>query len=166
MTRQIYYLSLGGNQGDKKQIFNDTLIMISQKIGEITNKSSIYETEPWGFETENLFWNQVIQVESNKTPQVVLETALNIEKELGRIRKGKGYASRPMDIDILFVDSQIINTQSLIVPHPLIHERSFVLTPLAEIAPNLIHPKLKKNINSLLSACKDKCNVIKKPTED
>jgi 2-amino-4-hydroxy-6-hydroxymethyldihydropteridine diphosphokinase len=160
-----FYLCLGGNQGDKAQLFSDAIAEIENRVGELVEASSIYETEAWGFESDELFWNQVVVVRSSAEPHLVLKTVLEIEKDLGRVRKGKGYASRPMDIDILFIDDEQINTTDLIVPHPLLQERRFVLEPLAEIAATKVHPVLKKEITILLQECADSCKVVKKTTE-
>lgn len=160
-----FYLCLGGNQGDKTQLFTDALSLIEENVGCITQSSSIFETEAWGFNTDDLFWNQVIVVNCDKQPHAVLKIVLDIEKQLGRVRAGQGYASRPMDIDILLIDNEIINTADLTVPHPLMQQRRFVLEPLTEIAPNTIHPVLNKTTAQLLTLCDDVCQVTKKTTE-
>lgn len=153
------FLSLGSNIGDRKHSISTASGSINNTIGKIINSSSFYETEPWGFNDENFFLNQCIIVETTLTPENVLKELLAIEKKMGRTREGKGYASRIIDLDILFYDGMISETPQLIIPHPVLHKRRFVLMPLAEIAPEMIHPVFKKTIHQLLEECDDKMNV-------
>ena len=155
------YILLGGNLGDKKRIFSDVSTLLNDRLGKITSQSVIYETEPWGFESPDLFWNQVLELSINLSPEEVLIQTQQIETELGRIRKGNQYSSRLIDIDILFYGDQIINQENLTVPHPRIQERKFVLIPLCEIAPELIHPVLRKSIRQLLVESTDPLKVEK-----
>lgn len=155
------YLLLGGNLGDKRKIFSEAIGLLSNRVGEITTRSSIYETEPWGFESNDLFWNQVIEIATSLSPEEVLNQTQQIELELGRIRKANQYDSRLIDIDILFFDDLILNRENLILPHPRIQERKFALVPLCEIAPNLIHPVLLKSISQILEECNDPLKVEK-----
>lgn len=155
------FLLLGGNLGDKKQVFDKTLQKVTSRLGQISCKSGVYETEPWGFESDNLFWNQVVLVETSLKPVEILEEVKQIEKELGRVRHSKRYASRVIDLDLLFYDALILRTPSLELPHPRIAERRFVLAPLNEIAPGFIHPVLKKTVANLLSECPDQLKVRK-----
>jgi 2-amino-4-hydroxy-6-hydroxymethyldihydropteridine diphosphokinase len=135
--------------------------MLSQQVGTITNQSAIYETEPWGFESTDIFWNQAIEISTDLSPEEVLQQTQQIEQALGRIRKANQYNSRTIDIDILFYDDQIIQTKNLVVPHPRIQERKFALAPLSEINPELIHPIFLKNIQQLLEECTDPLKVEK-----
>lgn len=153
------YLLLGGNLGDKPAIFAAAQEKLRSQLGNITSKSAIYETEPWGFESDDLFWNQVLEVDTRLSPGEVLEQTQLIEKELGRIRHKNRYESRLIDIDILFYGERVIQQKDLIIPHPRIQERKFTLAPLCEIAPNLVHPVLKKTIKQLLEECTDKLRV-------
>lgn len=155
------YILLGGNLGDKKRIFSDVSTLLNDRLGKITSQSAIYETEPWGFESPDLFWNQVLELSINLSPEEVLIQTQQIEIELGRIRKGNQYSSRLIDIDILFYGDQIINQENLTVPHPRIQERKFALIPLCEIAPELIHPVLRKSIRQLLVESTDPLKVEK-----
>lgn len=157
------FLLLGGNIGDKKQVFANTLKLIQADIGEIKIKSSIYETEPWGFESSDLFWNQAILVETSLNPMTVLQKIHDIESNLGRIRKKVQYTSRVIDVDLLFYDDLILQTSTLEIPHPRMSERRFVLEPLAEIAEDWEHPKLRKTIQQLLNECSDQLRVNKLP---
>jgi 2-amino-4-hydroxy-6-hydroxymethyldihydropteridine diphosphokinase len=153
------YLLLGGNLGDKTKVFSDAQTRLHDRVGKITAQSALYETEPWGFESENLFWNQALEIITSLSPQEILRQTQQIELELGRIRKEDQYSSRVIDIDILFIDNQIISQSNLIVPHPRIQERKFALVPLCEIAPELIHPVFQKSIRQLLDECADQLKV-------
>lgn len=153
------YLLLGGNLGDKSQAFKETTKLINEKVGKITRQSHIYETEPWGFESSDLFWNQVLELAVLISPQEVLNSTQQIEHQLGRTRAAQHYDSRIIDIDILFYGDQIISLENLTIPHPRIQDRKFALVPLNEIAPDLIHPVLQKSISQLLLECPDQLRV-------
>ena len=153
------YLLLGGNLGDKSQVFKETTKLINEKVGKITRQSHIYETEPWGFESSDLFWNQVLELAVLISPQEVLNSTQQIEHQLGRTRAAQHYDSRIIDIDILFYGDQIISLENLTIPHPRIQDRKFALVPLNGIAPDLIHPVLQKSISQLLLECPDQLRV-------
>lgn len=153
------YLLIGGNLGDRFELFKRARKGIEKEIGELVKKSSIYETAAWGFESENDFLNQVVLVDSDLNPHQLLEKCQLIENQLGRVRKSGHYASRTMDIDILFYNDEIINEPDITIPHPKLHERRFTLEPLNEISPEFIHPKLKKTIAKLLLDCDDQTEV-------
>jgi 2-amino-4-hydroxy-6-hydroxymethyldihydropteridine diphosphokinase len=157
MTR--LYLLLGGNIGDKERIFSEARDSLNNRVGKIRLKSAIYETEPWGFESSDLFWNQALEISTSLSPDEVLSQTQLIEQELGRIRKDSQYSSRVIDIDILFYGDQIIKQANLIIPHPRIQERKFALLPLCEIVPDLIHPAFQKSIRQLLEECSDPLRV-------
>jgi len=152
---------LGSNQGDSKALILKAKQMLEIKLGRCVNASSLYESEAWGFKSETAFLNQVLIYRTIIKPQSILQIALEIEKELGRIRITKGYASRTMDIDLLFYDQEIIQEANLQIPHPRLHLRRFSLEPLAEIMPDFIHPELNKTISDLLKSCKDNSKIIK-----
>lgn len=152
-------LLIGGNQGDRVQLMMQANAMIQKRIGNIAKVSSIYETAPWGFEAEQDFLNMALVVDTNLSVDQVLAEALAIEAELGRIRVGEGYHSRPMDIDLIFYNNDIIDTPHLQIPHPRMHLRRFVLQPLAEIVPQYCHPVLNKTMQELLDDCPDACEV-------
>lgn len=156
---QKLYLLLGGNLGDKKTIFSKVRQRLYELVGQITAESAIYETEPWGFDSADLFWNQALELSTDLQPEEVLERTQQIEHEMGRERKEAQYVSRIIDIDILFFGNQIINKDNLVVPHPRIQERRFVLVPLCEIAPDFIHPIVQKSITELLHECPDQLKV-------
>jgi 2-amino-4-hydroxy-6-hydroxymethyldihydropteridine diphosphokinase len=161
----ITFLSLGTNLGNKESNLDHAIEKIEEYIGRILMYSSIYETEPWGFQAKNEFLNMVLKVETDLIPSELLEKVLNIESLLGRVRANKhytsAYSSRVIDIDILMYDNIIINEPDLKIPHPLMHERKFVLVPLCEIAPDMIHPVLKKSFSSLLEICLDTGEVTR-----
>lgn len=158
---ECLYLLLGGNLGDKKLIFAECCNLLENKIGKIVLKSSIYETEPWGFDSELLFWNQIIKIKCNIEPEKILELTQFCENELGRKRNKEQYSSRLIDIDILFYGKHIINTEILVIPHPLIEQRRFTLVPLCELEPDMIHPISGKKMKNLLEECDDNLKVTK-----
>jgi 2-amino-4-hydroxy-6-hydroxymethyldihydropteridine diphosphokinase len=155
------YLLLGTNLGNK----SDNLALAKEKIRQsgliIINESAIYETAPWGFEHPKSFYNQVISLQTDMATDKLLLIFLNIEKLMGRSRLTGQYEARIIDIDILFYDDVIIQSEFLTIPHPLLQLRRFVLEPLCEIAPTLIHPLLNKTVKELLQECSDKRSVKK-----
>ncbi len=154
------YLGIGGNKGKRVQLLQKAHALIEEKMGVITRTSSIYETAAWGKTNQPNFLNQVLKVETSLDAQACMRACLSIEQELGRTRKQK-WESRTMDIDILFYNTAIINSKNLIVPHPYLHERNFVLAPLNEIAPHFVHPVLRKKIFTLLKTSPDQLEVKK-----
>ena len=155
------YLGLGTNLGDRKRNLLAATEQIKAKIGNVVKSSSVYETAPWGFEADTDFLNMVVEVETKLAPSDVLKMILAIESHLGRERTQDRYSSRIIDIDILFYDDLILEEKSLKIPHRLIHERRFVLAPLNEISPELIHPVLNKSISVLLEQCRDRTKVLR-----
>ena len=153
------YIQLGSNIGARESFIAKSIKQIEKNIGEIIAKSSVFETIPWGNENQNNFLNSVIKIKTPFDAFKVLQKSQEIENNLGRVRLRK-WGERTIDIDILFYNNKIINTKELTVPHPLIQKRKFVLVPLSEIAPNYMHPILKKNISTLLSECKDTQKVL------
>lgn len=145
------YLGLGTNLGDKEKNLRDAIANIEERVGNIHSLSAFYATEPWGFESDNGFLNAAICVESTLSPDELLTLTQQIEREIGRTAKSVNhtYADRLIDIDLLMYNDLILNTPTLTLPHPLMHQRRFVMEPLAEIAPNLIHPLLKKKIQEI-----------------
>ena len=170
--------SMGGNQGDVSQTMDKACDMIAESVGRVCLMSRDYESEPWGFDhpVPN-FLNRCMVVDTELSAREVLENIMQIEKRLGRQRSpvsGKGslqnskseiqnshYSSRPIDIDILFYDSRVIEEEDLTVPHPRMHLRRFVLEPLAELVPSFRHPVLKKSVAELLNECEDEGRVFR-----
>lgn len=118
----------------------------------LVERSSAYTTEPWGFEAEEWFLNELLVVETELEPDVLMDTLLEIEKELGRVRHPgqKGYSSRMVDLDILYYGDRIVNTEKVTIPHPLLHQRKFALMPLCEIIPDFLHPVFNVSQTQLL----------------
>lgn len=156
----LVYLLLGSNQGNKLEYLTQARQKIESKAGIIINVSSLYETQPWGEENQDLFVNQVVLINTTLTPLALLECILAIEQEIGRVRTKK-WMERIIDIDILYYDQLEISQSNLTIPHPLIPNRRFTLVPLVEIAPDYIHPVLKKSNEELLLECKDNLGVNK-----
>ena len=134
------YLGLGSNIGDRRQCIADAIRLISERVGTVLRQSSLIETEPWGFNSENRFLNGVILCETSLTPRQVLKATQKIERALGRRQKSIGtdtdvlvYHDRPIDIDILLYDDLSVDEPDLKIPHPLMYERDFVMIPLSEI---------------------------------
>lgn len=150
------YLLLGSNLGDRLALLQRAKEEISSTAGKICEESSVYESEPWGFHSDNWFLNQVIRIETGFKPIELLNEILKIEKKMGRIRSGeKGYSSRQIDIDILFYNDEIISEENLTIPHPKIPDRMFTLLPLFELNQSLIHPISGKSVSDLIKECPD-----------
>lgn len=145
------YLSLGSNEGDREQLLRSAIDAIGRLIGPVDGISPLVETEPWGFESPHPFVNAALSVETSLPAMDVLERTQTIERQLGRRRKSIAgrYEDRPIDIDLLLYGDLVLTSERLTLPHPLLPERLFVLEPLAEIAPQILHPTLGKTIQTL-----------------
>jgi len=152
-------LLLGSNLGDKKKFLDEAESKIAETIGNITKKSSVYNTEPWGFKHHEYFYNRILIIDTEYTALQVLSSCLTIEKQLGRKRKKGNYEARTIDIDLIFYGNEIIRCNDLTIPHPQMHLRRFVLEPLCEVAPDMIHPLLYRSVVQLLAECTDVSNV-------
>ncbi|NLN31466.1 MAG: 2-amino-4-hydroxy-6-hydroxymethyldihydropteridine diphosphokinase [Bacteroidales bacterium] len=152
---EIVFLGLGTNLGDREENLRKALLLTGEHMGRIIEESSVYETEPRGFTSRISFLNMAVKLETGLDPSGLLGKALMLETMMGRLRKGKGYNSRIIDIDILLFGNRVIETTDLIIPHPRLHERRFVLLPLSGIAADIIHPVLGKSIAELLKECRD-----------
>ena len=157
------FLSLGSNLGNRIFNLQKALELISQHIGVVNHVGALYETEPWGFDSENWFLNTAIELETILNPKELLQKCMWIENILGRKRNmaEAGYSSRPIDIDILFFGNEIINLPNLIIPHEHLHKRKFVLAPLNDIAPQFVHPVKNQSVKTLLENCTDKMRLKK-----
>jgi len=154
------YLLLGSNLQDPKQQLKQAVKTIGKKVGKVMRSSALYETAAWGKTNQPNFLNQVLVLETSLDPFALMNTILEIELEMGRVRNRK-YDARIIDIDILFYGKEIIKAEQLIIPHPMMSERRFVLTPLNELAPRFNHPVYKISIHQMLEECRDKLAVKK-----
>lgn len=148
----ILYVGLGSNQGERGWLMSRALDLLEERIGRIIGRSALYETEPWGFTSEYPFLNAVAALETGLKPFDVLRITQQIEIELGRKQKSRdgGYADRTMDIDLLFYDDLCLDSPILVLPHPLMHLRDFVLRPMVDLAPDFRHPVLQRTMSDLL----------------
>ena len=152
------YILLGSNQGQREMYLQQARTAIAHQCGTVLNTSSVYETAAWGKTDQASFLNQVILVATRLAPEELMQTLLRIE---GRDRTLPKFGPRTIDLDILFYDQLVCHTPGLTLPHPLLQERRFVLTPLAEIAPTKIHPVYRKTVRTLLRQCTDALEVNK-----
>ncbi|MDG7008282.1 MAG: 2-amino-4-hydroxy-6-hydroxymethyldihydropteridine diphosphokinase [Nitrososphaerota archaeon] len=154
-------IALGSNLGDREDSLRRAIVMVGRQMSLI-KMSSVYETEPMYYESQSWFLNCVASVETNLEPRELLERLQAIEREMGR-QRSKRYGPRYIDLDILFYGDEIVSEPGLEIPHPKIAERPFVLVPLNEIRPELVHPVLKKSVSELLDALRTDKKVFKKP---
>ena len=162
---KLVHIALGSNQGDRLGYLQKALIEIHREIGEVIKISSVYETPAWGFEG-NAFLNACAAVLSRCSPEDILKNLLEIETSLGRQRAaGKRYRNRTIDLDILLLEEDVIASEELVIPHPEMEKRGFVLLPLADIAPEVKHPVWKQKIKELLKTSKDNSEIHRIPEE-
>ena len=156
------YILFGSNQGNKKALLEKACTLINNRCGMLVERSSAYTTEPWGFEADEWFLNELLVVETDLEPDILMDALLEIETELGRVRhpETEGYCSRTVDLDILYYGDRIINTSKVTVPHPRLHLRKFALMPLCEIIPDFLHPTLNISQQQLLERCPDSSTTI------
>lgn len=144
------YIALGSNLGNKRRNLVTAAALLAERAGEVGAISSFYETEPWGFESEHSFLNAALMLETTLAPLDLLRLTQEVERELGRTAKSDSvYHDRLIDIDLLLYGEEVINQPGLQIPHPLMHRRAFVMTPMAEIAPAVVHPVLGKTMKVL-----------------
>ncbi len=154
----IIYISLGSNKDEPRKQLLKAKELIAEQIGRIREVSDVYVTKAWGNKKQPDFLNQVMEVETHLHPIVLIKKLLGIELEMGRKRKEK-WGARIIDLDLLFYDDCIIRMKNLIVPHPRLHERNFVLFPMLELKPDYLHPEFWQTIRELLGWCQDDLEV-------
>jgi len=159
------YIGIGSNLGNKNTNIKKSIKLLKEKC-EVTKISSLYETEPIGYKAQDYFLNCVVKIRTNFNPEQLLKFLQSIENKLKRVREIKN-GPRTIDLDILFYGNDIVNANNLIIPHPRLHERRFALVPLNEIAPEFVHPLLKRKVNSILKNLnsKDIVKLYKKSKE-
>lgn len=155
----VIHLLLGSNIGNRLKQLETAREQVESKIGKITKKSKVYETQPWGENEQDEFLNQALEVETKLKPKKVLQKIAEIEKMMEREETYK-WGPREIDIDILIYEDEMICEMDLTIPHPFLHERRFTLIPLSEIAPDLYHPIMGASILDLLLDCEDTLEVI------
>lgn len=153
------WIGLGTNLGDRREQLATARQHISDRGGVIRAVSGIYASAPWGYESRNMFYNQCLVLETNLSAEAMLRMLQEIESEMGRVQSTGGYADRIIDLDLLFFDNLVLHTDELVLPHPKIQERMFVLRPLAEIAPEKIHPVLGLTVSELIERHSGKDSV-------
>lgn len=158
---QNAYLLIGSNLGNKEEQLSTAVHYIQQECGQIVKQSAFYETAPWGYTDQPAFMNQALWIQTELSPEALMQSLLNIEARMGRIRTVK-LGPRVIDLDILQIDQVVMETPALQIPHPAMTLRRFALAPLAEIAPELLHPIKQATASELLIACTDNSDVQKK----
>ncbi len=157
------YLGLGSNLGDRQKNLATAATLLQDHSIDIELASPVYLTDPWGFKSKSNFLNRVIRIKTDADPMELLNIALETERKMGRLIAWQVYSDRIIDIDILFYGERIISTKPLVIPHPLLHKRIFVLKPMSDIAPGFNHPVFNKSIGQLLAECPDESLIHRVP---
>jgi 2-amino-4-hydroxy-6-hydroxymethyldihydropteridine diphosphokinase len=153
-------IGLGSNMGDRFASLSRALVFLKEEAGTILAASSVWETEPWGFEADEQFLNMVVVLRTKMQPGQLMQLFRSIEGRMGRMRnQGGRYESRIIDIDILLWENRVISIPGLEVPHPKLADRRFVLEPLCEVAPDAVHPVTGLTAREMLSLCDDRSDV-------
>lgn len=152
MKEHIVYLALGSNVGDRLANLKEAIAALTPQM-DVKAKSAVYETPPWGYEDQPKFLNQVVRVKTYLEPELLLKHLKRLEVALGR-KESFPNGPRLIDIDILFYDELVLYSPNLVIPHPRLHERAFVLMPLMDLDPELVHPIHKKSVREMLAACR------------
>ena len=162
MMKKVF-IGLGTNLGDKASHIEEAISFITERIGSLLAASSIYQSPPWGFESKTDFYNSVILIKTQFSPEQLLQQLKLIESQMGRIQreKGQGYQDRIIDLDIIDYDGQIIRLEHIVIPHERMHERDFVLYPLQEIAPDWYHPFTKKTAFDYIKDIKKQSKIVR-----
>ena len=161
MENHTVYLALGSNLGDRLANLKQAISSLTQQM-EVKAKSEVYETPPWGYEDQPPFLNQVVKVQTYLDPENLLKHLKRLEVALGR-KESFPNGPRLIDIDILFYDDLVLNKSSIVIPHPRLQERAFVLLPLMDIDPNLVHPVNNKRVHEMMASC-DASGIKKLPS--
>lgn len=152
--KHLGYIAFGSNVGNRKANILSAMEMMREKGMDFLKISTMYETEPYGVTSQPKFMNCVALIQTELSPIILMETLLKIEEALGRVREVK-WGARTIDLDIIFYDHKIVSFANLVIPHPDMQNRTFVLEPLSEIAPNYVHPLLHKTVVELLEELKE-----------
>jgi 2-amino-4-hydroxy-6-hydroxymethyldihydropteridine diphosphokinase len=160
LLKNRVFIGTGSNIGNRRQMLQDALWHADHLLGGVRKYSAVYETAAWGITDQAAFLNQVFEIETIFTPRMLMRKILDIEQQMGR-KRGEKWGPRIIDIDILFFGNTVIKNNITTIPHPQLQARSFVLQPLAEIAPNFVHPVFKKSVQQLLLICEDKGEIKK-----
>jgi 2-amino-4-hydroxy-6-hydroxymethyldihydropteridine diphosphokinase len=147
--------SLGSNLGDRIKNLEEAIRLMGKQMGGDQKSSMIYQSIPWGYDSKQNYYNCCLLIHTSIPPLELLDLALEVEIDMGRMREGAGYADRVIDIDLILYDDLVVNHPRLVIPHPRMSERKFVLVPLAELSPDHIHPVSGLSISELLDRCSD-----------
>jgi len=153
------FFSLGSNLGDREGNLKEAQRLMEEQMGRIERMSKVYESPPWGFTSDHLFCNMCLLIRTVLTPPDLMKKALQVEKEMGRVSEKGGYADRIIDVDLLLFDDMVLDLPGLVLPHPRMEMRKFVMIPLSDIAPDHIHPVSGLTMAEILARCQDPSEI-------